>query len=167
MQIRRGARVRLVKGAFAAAHTVALARRADIKANSRRLIDLMFSREARDAGFYPIVATHDDRLQACAVERAAAGGWRQDDSEFEMLFGVRPDLPEIWRGRASGFAFTCRSAATGGHMRCGVLAKIRKTPGCCCVRCWRCRAGEPAATTLSARGGEEGANSSASTARAR
>jgi proline dehydrogenase len=94
VQIRRGARVRLVKGAFAAAHNIAFAKRADIKANSRRLIDLMFSREARDAGFYPIIATHDDRLQAYAIERAAAGGWRQGDYEFEMLFGVRLDLAE-------------------------------------------------------------------------
>ena len=94
VQIRRGARVRLVKGAFAAARTVAFTRGADIKANSRRLIDLMFSREARDAGFYPIVATHDDRLQAYAIERAAAGGWRPRDYEFEMLLGVRLDLAE-------------------------------------------------------------------------
>jgi len=94
VQIRRGARVRVVKGAFAAAPDVAFSRRADIKANSRRLIDLMFSREAHDAGFYPIIATHDDRLQAYAIARAAAAGWRPGDYEFEMLFGVRFDLAE-------------------------------------------------------------------------
>ena len=54
----------------------------------------MFSRDARDAGFYPILATHDDRLQAYALERAAAAGWRADEYEFEMLLGVRSDVAE-------------------------------------------------------------------------
>lgn len=93
-QIRRGARVRLVKGAFAAGSGVAFTRRTDIKANSRRLIALMFSREARDAGFYPIIAAHDDMLQAYALECAAANGWRSGDYEFEMLLGVRGDFAE-------------------------------------------------------------------------
>jgi len=93
-QIRQGGRVRLVKGAFAAGNDVALTRQVDIKSNSRRLIDLMFASAARDAGFYPIVATHDDRLQAYALERAAAGGWRAGEYEFEMLLGVRRDVAE-------------------------------------------------------------------------
>jgi proline dehydrogenase len=93
-QIRRPARVRLVKGAFAAGSKVAFTRQAAIKANSRRLIDLMFSHEARDAGFYPIIATHDDRLHAYARERAAANNWRAGDYEFEMLLGVRRDVAE-------------------------------------------------------------------------
>jgi proline dehydrogenase len=93
-QIRGGARVRLVKGAFAAGSSAAFTRQAEIKANSRRLIDLMFSREARDAGFYPIIATHDDRLHRYAIERAAANDWRAGDYEFEMLLGVRSDVAE-------------------------------------------------------------------------
>jgi proline dehydrogenase len=93
-QIRRGTRLRLVKGAFAAGSEIAFTRRFEVKANSRRLIDLMFSRDARDAGFYPILATHDDRLQAYALERAGAAGWRADEYEFEMLLGVRNDVAE-------------------------------------------------------------------------
>ncbi|HEV3248968.1 MAG TPA: proline dehydrogenase family protein [Beijerinckiaceae bacterium] len=93
-QIRRGTRLRLVKGAFAAGSEIAFTRRFEIKANSRRLIDLMFSRDARNAGFYPILATHDDQLQAYALERAGAAGWRADEYEFEMLFGVRNDVSE-------------------------------------------------------------------------
>lgn len=91
-QIRQGGRVRLVKGAFAAARAVAFTSRTDIKANSRRLIDLMFSSAARDAGFYPIIATHDEELQTYALARARQGGWRPVDYEFEMLFGVRGDV---------------------------------------------------------------------------
>lgn len=93
-QIRRGARVRLVKGAFAAPGAAAFRRRAKIKANSRRLMDLMFSREARDSGFYPVIATHDERLHAYALERAAASGWRAHEYEFEMLLGVRGDAAD-------------------------------------------------------------------------
>ena len=90
--IGRGCRVRLVQGAFAAGGDVAFVGQSAIKANSRRLIDLMLSGEARDAGFYPIVATHDDKLHAHAIERAQKYGWRPDEYEFEMLLGVRGDL---------------------------------------------------------------------------
>ena len=54
----------------------------------------MFSREARDTGFYPIIATHDDKLHRYAIERAAANDWRAGDYEFEMLLGVRSDVAE-------------------------------------------------------------------------
>jgi proline dehydrogenase len=93
-QIRRGTRLRLVKGAFIAGREIAFTRRSEVKANTRRLIDLMFSQGSRDAGFYPILATHDDRLQAYALERAAAAGWRAGEYEFEMLLGVRSDVAE-------------------------------------------------------------------------
>jgi len=69
-------------------------RQTEIKANSRRLIELMFSRDARAADFYPIIATHDDRLQAHAFGHAAANGWRPGEYEFEMLLGVRTDVAE-------------------------------------------------------------------------
>jgi proline dehydrogenase len=92
--IRRGAKVRLVKGAFIAGGDIAFVGQSAIKTNSRRLIDLMLSREARDAGFYPIVATHDEKLHAHAIEQAQKYGWRPDEYEFEMLLGVRGDVAE-------------------------------------------------------------------------
>jgi proline dehydrogenase len=91
-QIARGAHVRLVKGAFVAGAATSFTRRAEIKANSRRLIDLMFSPAARDSGFYPSIATHDEALQRYAAERAAANGWPDDAWEIEMLLGVRDPL---------------------------------------------------------------------------
>ena len=91
-QIALGAHVRLVKGAFVADAATSFTRRAEIKANSRRLIDLMFSHGAREAGFYPSIATHDDALQRYAAERAAEKGWPDDPWEIEMLLGVRDDL---------------------------------------------------------------------------
>ena len=91
-QIRRGAHLRLVKGAFIAGREIAFTSQPKIKVNSRRIIELILFREARDAGVYPSFATHGDHLQAYALERAAAGGWRSGEYEFEMLLGVRSDV---------------------------------------------------------------------------
>ena len=97
--------MRLVKGAFAAGAATSFTRRAEIKRNSRRLIDLMFSRQARDTGFYPSIATHDDALQRYAAERAAENGWPDDAWEIEMLLGVRDTLAAALGGeRPAGAA---------------------------------------------------------------
>jgi len=93
-QIARGAKVRLVKGAFIAGDDIAFTARADIKANYRRLVERMFSPAARATGFYPIIATHDERIQAYALEKARLGGWGPDEFEFEMLLGVRSNVAE-------------------------------------------------------------------------
>lgn len=90
--IAQGAKVRLVKGAFAAKSDVAFTGFAEIKDNFRRLIDLMLGKEAKTAGFYPIIATHDESLQAYTIDRARNAGWEQGAYEFEMLYGVRPGL---------------------------------------------------------------------------
>ena len=91
-QIARGAHVRLVKGAFVSTRDKSFVRRDEIKMNSRRLIDMMFSNQARETGFYPSIATHDDALQRYAIQHARAGGWKPSEWEIEMLLGVRDDL---------------------------------------------------------------------------
>lgn len=89
-----GAKVRLVKGAFVGTRDVAFTTEAEIKANYRKLVALMLSEDARESGFYPIIATHDDRIQAEAVALARENGWAQGSYEFEMLLGVRSDVAE-------------------------------------------------------------------------
>lgn len=91
-QIERGSRVRLVKGAFAAGGTVAYLSQDAIKENYRRLISLMLSPAAKDAGFYPIIATHDTSLHDYAIACATENGWLPDQWEFEMLLGVRENV---------------------------------------------------------------------------
>ena len=91
-QIEQGSRVRLVKGAFAAGSDISYTKRADIKRNMRDLIGLMFSRAAKESGFYPIVATHDDVIQEFALSEARKNGWEPGSYEFEMLLGVRKTL---------------------------------------------------------------------------
>lgn len=91
-QIERGSRVRLVKGAFAAGPDLAFQRQAEIKENSRKLIRLMLSPQAKANGFYPVIATHDTRLHDFAIAEARANDWPPGSYEFEMLLGVRGDV---------------------------------------------------------------------------
>lgn len=93
-QIRRGHRVRLVKGAFVAGSDISHTVRVDIKQNMRDLICLMFSKTAKESGFYPIVATHDAAIQDFALAQAQKNGWEQGRYEFEMLLGVRENLAQ-------------------------------------------------------------------------
>ena len=92
--IANGARVRLVKGAFVGKSGMAFTTESEIKGNYRRLVELMLAPEARTNGFYPIIATHDDRIQAEAMALARQNGWPQGSYEFEMLLGVRSDVAE-------------------------------------------------------------------------
>lgn len=92
--IAAGGGVRLVKGAFVDRSERAFANRAEIDANYLALADRMLSAEARKAGFYPIFGTHDDKLAIRILALAKACGWAADGYEFEMLYGVRPELQQ-------------------------------------------------------------------------
>lgn len=91
-KIRQGAKVRLVKGAFAARQAIAFTRHGDIKDAYRRIGRQMLSREARDRGFYPIFGTHDDGIHEELIDCAEANGWRPNEFEIEMLYGARDDV---------------------------------------------------------------------------
>ncbi len=87
-----GAWIRLVKGAFAEPATIAARRRTDISQRYRLGVRTLLSRASRDAGCYPAFATHDDDIIDDILQIASAQGWLNDQFEFEMLYGVRPDL---------------------------------------------------------------------------
>ena len=89
---RGGSMVRLVRGAFAAGADIAYVKLEDIRANYLKLADRMLSIESMDNGFYPVFATHDERLQEQTIDVAERRGWRPKQYEFEMLYGARPDL---------------------------------------------------------------------------
>jgi len=82
-----GARVRLVKGAYAEPPSVAFPRKADVDHNFARLAEQLLAR-----GVYPAIATHDERLIEDAIRVAAARAIPPDQFEFQMLYGVRRDL---------------------------------------------------------------------------
>ncbi len=82
-----GARVRLVKGAYAEPPSVAFPRKRDVDANFARLAEQLLCR-----GTYPAIATHDERLIEAALRVATSRGIALDRFEFQMLYGVRRDL---------------------------------------------------------------------------
>jgi proline dehydrogenase len=92
LQIAAGSRVRLVKGAFVADSAIAYRAEEEIKRNFRLLVEMMLSTEAKASGLYPIIATHDDRIQEFAMELARRNGWEPGRCEFEMLLGIRTDV---------------------------------------------------------------------------
>lgn len=91
-QIASGGRVRLVKGAFIADSDIAYTTQKEIKRNYIELVSLMLSPDSRNSGFYPIIATHDDRIHQFAISTARENGWKQGEYEFEMLLGVRSNI---------------------------------------------------------------------------
>lgn len=84
--IERGARVRLVKGAYAEPVEVAYQEKSSIDAQYVKLM----KRLLKD-GNYPAIATHDPALIEEARSFTAQHEIAQDAWEFQMLYGVRRD----------------------------------------------------------------------------
>jgi proline dehydrogenase len=79
--------LRLVKGAYLEPPDVAFPRKADVDRNYIRLIELALTGEG-----YTAVATHDERIIEHVIQFARAHGIGTDRFEFQMLYGVRPQL---------------------------------------------------------------------------
>jgi proline dehydrogenase len=75
--------VRLVKGAYLEPPTVALARKADVDRNFRRLIEI-----ALDGAAFSAIATHDEAVIAGTRPNGGAA------YEYQLLYGVRPQLQQ-------------------------------------------------------------------------
>jgi proline dehydrogenase len=90
--IAAGGEVRLVKGAFADPRPHAFQSGREIDANYLKLAGMMLSAEAKARGFRPVFGTHDDKLVPRIRALARDHGWRPGEYEFEMLYGVRPEL---------------------------------------------------------------------------
>jgi proline dehydrogenase len=82
--------IRLVKGAFPLGPAHDHQGRAAITDSYLRLAEAMLSAQAQKSGLYPVFATHDDLLAERISILARTNGWRPDQYEFEMLYGVRP-----------------------------------------------------------------------------
>lgn len=87
--IEQGARVRLVKGAYAEPATVAYPSKRKVDAAYRRQMEMLL-----DAGRYPAIATHDETIIAAAKSYTARMGIAPERFEFQMLYGVRRDLQD-------------------------------------------------------------------------
>jgi len=92
--IEAGGMVRLVKGAFAEDSHIAHTRKNKIDQTYLSLAKDMLHPDAIVNGFYPVFATHDHRLIQEILKTARKNQISPAQYEFEMLFGVRPDLQQ-------------------------------------------------------------------------
>jgi proline dehydrogenase len=84
-----GASLRLCKGAYAEPADIAHQRREDIDEAYHRC-----ARKLLEGGTYPRFATHDHRLIGAIRREARALGRATDSYEFQMLYGIRPDVQD-------------------------------------------------------------------------
>jgi len=90
--IAKGGKVRLVKGAMAEGREKAFTDKKLIDQNYMKLVNSMLSSEAKKNKFYPIFATHDEKMIYYILEKADKNNWQKGEYEFEMLYGVRKEL---------------------------------------------------------------------------
>lgn len=84
---RMGARIRLCKGAYNEPPEVAYPKKADTDANYRKLAECLLTN-----GNYPAIATHDETIVTHVKEYTRTSGISSDRFEFQMLYGIRPQL---------------------------------------------------------------------------
>ncbi|WAI82221.1 MULTISPECIES: proline dehydrogenase family protein [Achromobacter] len=123
--IRQQTSLRLVKGAFPE-RALDHAGRDRIDHAYLDAAAIMLSREAREAGFYPVFGTHDDRLAGAIMALARERGWSPDAFEFEMLYGVRPD----WQLALRGLGYNVRVYLPfGGDWWPYAIRRVGENPG--------------------------------------
>lgn len=87
-----GAFVRLCKGAYKEPPDRAFPKKAAADASFVRLTELFLSEEARAAGAFLAIATHDEKMIAAAKAYIRAHDVPYNSFEFQMLYGIRPSL---------------------------------------------------------------------------
>ena len=94
-----GSRVRLCKGAYAEPESVAFPEKSEVDKSYVRCLRVLMAGRG-----YPMVASHDPRMIEIAATLAEENGRTDDDHEFQMLYGIRPEEQ-------------ARIAASGARMR--------------------------------------------------
>jgi proline dehydrogenase len=79
--------LRLVKGAYLEPPEIAYPKKTDVDAAYVRLLETMLR-----AGGYTAIATHDETIIEHAIDFADEHAIPRGDFEFQMLYGVRPQL---------------------------------------------------------------------------
>ncbi|MCR6486105.1 proline dehydrogenase family protein [Amycolatopsis sp. OK19-0408] len=81
-----GSRVRLCKGAYAEPEPVAFQEKSEVDKSYVRCLRVLMAGQG-----YPMVASHDPRMIEIAAALAEENGRTDDDHEFQMLYGIRPE----------------------------------------------------------------------------
>jgi proline dehydrogenase len=92
--IPQGAWFRLVKGAYKEPPTIAYPAKADVDAAYVRHTKMLLSAEARQAGVYAAIATHDDAMIEATRHFARETGVPLSSFEFQLLYGIRQQRQE-------------------------------------------------------------------------
>lgn len=87
-----GANVRLCKGAYKEPPNIAFPSKKDVDANYLKLAQDYLNANGGQDGAYLGLATHDEKIINWSKEYIAAHGIGNDRFEFQMLYGIRPDL---------------------------------------------------------------------------
>jgi proline dehydrogenase len=89
-----GPSIRLVKGAYKEPPELAYPKKSDVDEAFLRLTERMLREDARKAGAFAVIGTHDPILVRRITDHAAAAGVPKDAFEFDLLFGIRTDEQE-------------------------------------------------------------------------
>jgi proline dehydrogenase len=97
--LKRGIRIRLVKGAYKEPPDIAYAQKRDVDRSYQALTEKLLS-----SGIYHAIATHDDAIITATENFARAHGISAESFEFQMLYGIRRRLQRAliqqgWRVR--------------------------------------------------------------------
>nr|AIA17175.1 Proline dehydrogenase [uncultured bacterium] len=68
--------------------------KADVDANYVKLMQIYLDEKSRAKGAYIGVATHDDNMINATKAFATAHNIGKDQFEFQMLYGIRPQMQE-------------------------------------------------------------------------
>lgn len=90
--IRDGIRVRLCKGAYLEPPEAAFPNKADVDRHYIGLAHQLLGATQAHPGYYPAIATHDERIIDRLERFVTNNGIAKDSFEFQMLYGIRRDL---------------------------------------------------------------------------
>jgi proline dehydrogenase len=90
--ISAGAAVRLVKGAYNEAVTLAFSKKSEVDESYFQLAKKLLGKEGRRNGVRAALATHDRNLISRITTWAPSEGLKPQDLEFQMLYGIQRAL---------------------------------------------------------------------------
>ncbi len=99
-----GASVRLCKGAYKEPADIAFPQKKDVDANYIKLAKIFLAPNGNDNGQYLALATHDEKMIDWAKQYTTENKIARDRFEFQMLYGIRPDLQR----KLAGEGYTMR-----------------------------------------------------------